>query len=428
MKQFSISTIVAAAVAATILPAHSQLRIKPEDNKMLGVQAKTLADQLKPVVKDASKHTVSVRVGGRQLAYGTVTKHGILTKWSEVKGSLGELSVVNSSGVKAPAKAVGYYEEYDLVVLKAEGIKMDPYAYNDAVNPSLGSFLTMSGTNGSPAGFGALSVKPRSLREADRAFLGIQMDFRGVANKGVRIERIVEKTGAAKAGLKPNDFLLAIDGTKLTGAMETRNILQKLKPQQVIHVKFRRGEEEKETEVTLGSRPKLNQFPQDRLRRMQRMGGPISKIGSGFPNVIQSDMQITDKECGGPVVDLKGKPVGITIARGSRIKTFIIPWNSVDKLLQTDATPVQQPKVAERPAREVKGVLEGIDDIFSGGGDKEFERMLRGFFAEPQAGQRGAQPMDPEAIMRQMRQQMEQMQRRMEEMERMMRERQKQQR
>ena len=75
---------------------------------------------------------------------------------------------------------------------------------------------------------------------------------------------------------------------------------------------------------------------------MQRMGTTPSRVGTDFPSVIQSDMAIDSNDMGAPVVDLDGKLVGITIARGSRIKTFIIPAKTLIKVLAFDPTPVAQ--------------------------------------------------------------------------------------
>ncbi len=38
-------------------------------------------------------------------------------------------------------------------------------------------------------------------------------------------------------------------------------------------------------------------------------------------------------ECGGPVVDLDGKAVGINIARGGRVKSYAVPVNKLRPLL-----------------------------------------------------------------------------------------------
>ena len=46
-------------------------------------------------------------------------------------------------------------------------------------------------------------------------------------------------------------------------------------------------------------------------------------------------MPIHPRDTGAPVTNLDGQFAGITIARGSRIKTYIIPSDTIQKLLST---------------------------------------------------------------------------------------------
>ena len=80
----------------------------------------------------------------------------------------------------------------------------------------------------------------------------------------------------------------------------------------------------------------LPQFPNGRLRVMERMGTELSLVRSGFPSVIQTDMQLDRGRCGGPVVDLDGKVIGVAIARADRTRSFIIPAAHIVDLLTKD--------------------------------------------------------------------------------------------
>jgi S1-C subfamily serine protease len=63
------------------------------------------------------------------------------------------------------------------------------------------------------------------------------------------------------------------------------------------------------------------------------MGGELSGRRSGFPAVLQTDMVIQPKDCGGPVVDLNGNVLGINIARAGRVETWILPSEDIRPLL-----------------------------------------------------------------------------------------------
>jgi serine protease Do len=60
--------------------------------------------------------------------------------------------------------------------------------------------------------------------------------------------------------------------------------------------------------------------------------GELSPRRSGFPAVFVHDAVLTRGSCGGPLVDLSGKIVGINIARAARHATYAIPSNSAQEL------------------------------------------------------------------------------------------------
>ena len=55
------------------------------------------------------------------------------------------------------------------------------------------------------------------------------------------------------------------------------------------------------------------------------LGGDLSGRRSGFPTVIQHDTFLLPEHCGGPIVDLDGRVVGINIARAERIASYALP-------------------------------------------------------------------------------------------------------
>jgi serine protease Do len=64
---------------------------------------------------------------------------------------------------------------------------------------------------------------------------------------------------------------------------------------------------------------------QNRLDRMNLLAGPLSSRRSNFPQVLQHDTYLFPNECGGPLINLAGKVVGINIARGGRVDSYALP-------------------------------------------------------------------------------------------------------
>ena len=169
----------------------------------------------------------------------------------------------------------------------------------------------------------------------DKAYLGVMMDP-VKEQEGIALREIMPGSAAAKAGLRAGDIILAVDQENLTGLMEMKTLLQRLQPGSEIIVTYKRGNARKKTKVALGSlseNPTIRRIPQERMNIMERMGATPSDIRTGFPSVIQSDMPIAPSDAGAPITDLDGKIAGIVIARGSRIKTYIIPTSTIQNLL-----------------------------------------------------------------------------------------------
>jgi serine protease Do len=181
-----------------------------------------------------------------------------------------------------------------------------------------------------------VSVLERGLRDTDSAFLGVvgSMDFSG---PGVRIEQIAPESGAAAAGLKPGQIILNVGERPITGILELKNSLVGRNPGEEVTMRVRDGQSERDVEVRLGNRPELPSYPGDRLLQMERMGGPISRVRDSFTRVIQTDMRPRPNQIGGPVVDLKGRVIGVTLARADRTRSFVMPAAAIEKLLGTEA-------------------------------------------------------------------------------------------
>jgi photosystem II stability/assembly factor-like uncharacterized protein len=83
-------------------------------------------------------------------------------------------------------------------------------------------------------------------------YLGIEPED---AEGGVKIIQVAENSPAAKAGLKKDDVLTALGDKALKGTSELYEALRGKKANDKVRVKYKRGGEEKEVEVTLTNPP-----------------------------------------------------------------------------------------------------------------------------------------------------------------------------
>lgn len=317
---------------------------------MIESQAEAFNQAIAPALTEAAKSTVRVWSGSRRLAYGTVVGDGslILTKWSEVANATDKLRVDDGNEGRS-VKLIGVYEAEDLAVLQIQGLPLKPVSWSTE-SPKLGNFLAAPQPDGRLAAWGVVSVLERNLRDTDLAYLGVTGAL-GYAGQGVKIAEVAEDSGAAAAGLRPGQIILKVAERSISGLLELKNALIGTVPGTTIALTIEEKGKQKKVDVLLGNRPKMEQMFGARLQQMERMGGPISQVRSSFTRVIQTDMRPKPNQIGGPVVDLQGRVVGITMARADRTRSFIMPSAAVIHLLEK---PTIDPAVAEVRSDEIK--------------------------------------------------------------------------
>jgi len=289
-------------------------------------------------VSTATESTVRVQAGTKDVALGTILSADgfILTKGSELRG---ELSCILRDGSAYDAKYVGYHRLSDLALLKidADGLKAVKFA--EAKAGIIGNWVAATSTTSEPVAVGVISAPARKLYgeqsfidNTNKGYLGIILADTS-DGEGVLVREVSKGTPAAKADIKAKDIIVELAGKSVKGRDSMIEQMEKYRPGDTIDVKIKRGEKEMELKITLGSRADLDKGKPpselDRSDLQNAMGGPLSGRRTGFPMVIQHDTILKPSECGGPLVDLDGKILGINIARAGRVETWTIPGDII---------------------------------------------------------------------------------------------------
>ena len=339
-------------------------------------------ESLQPVTGKAARSVVSVEVEGKPAALGTVVsgEGHILTK--NVETLEGNVSRKGQDG-KISLKLIKRFPKRDLALYQGSPDGLEPVKWVGKKKSPVGTLLTAPDPDGAPLGIGLVSVLPRALGEI--GFLGIQA---GEGEDGVAIVRIVNGSPAEDAGLKADDIITHVDGLALKDPFAFGSKIRTYRAGDKVEFTYQRGGEVDKVKVKLASRPQ--EQSSDRFRRMNEMSGPLSERLSGFPLALQHDMPISPAVCGGPLLDLQGRCLGVNVSRAGRVKTLAIPASDIRKLLasvdEMSAKTPGEPPVAGLPSgpapsdkddardQEIDKVLEELRNV----GDRlqELEKRL----------------------------------------------------
>jgi Trypsin-like serine proteases, typically periplasmic, contain C-terminal PDZ domain len=294
------------------------------------LNAKVLAS-FQSIISEPAKSTVQVYCDNYRGALGTVVRADgyVVTKASELKGKL--LVQVHGSSDKLPAQIVATDLDTDLALLKIEAQGLPVVAWSADPVPPVGSWLATPGMFDSPEAIGVVSVAPRKIARAGGA-LGIRL---GDDDKTAQIIDVTPGFAAAKAGIQVGDIVRQLNGKAINGRDHLIESIKAFEPDDKIDLVVERDGKQIAMSATLSNRTVL--MAGERAGFQNGLGGSLSKRRAGFPLALQHDTVLTPNQCGGPIVDLDGKVVGLNIARAGRVESYALPASvaqaAIEKLL-----------------------------------------------------------------------------------------------
>ena len=185
----------------------------------------------------------------------------------------------------------------------------------------------------------------RSARAIPKAgaVIGILMGTAIKDKKGVPVRTVTAKGPSEKAGMKNGDVILSIEGKAVNTTDELKKAVGKHDAGETITVVVQRKDEQKTLKITLGYRELV--FASMKTRN-DKLSGKVSVRRTGFEKVIQHEVTLAPSEMGGPLLDLKGRLLGINIARRNRVEFFALPASIVQKVIKAKAAEIA--KAAEK--------------------------------------------------------------------------------
>jgi serine protease Do len=269
-------------------------------------------------------------VDGATVALGTVvdTNGLTLTKASELKK--GKLTCWLAVEKEVAAEVIATDEEEDVALVQVHAQGLKPVRW-DTDQVSEGQWAITPGIAATPQAVGIISALPRRIRPA-RAYIGVQFEFTGSAPK---IQDLRAGFGAEKAGLKPGDIIVGLNHVTVTNREQVVETLREFREGQTVNLRVRREEKEFDAEVQLmADRSGQWSAEVDPQERQRRLTGQVSQRAEGFEQAIEHDSVLPPWLCGGPLVNLDGKAIGLNIARAGRVTTYALPARLVKQILE----------------------------------------------------------------------------------------------
>jgi serine protease Do len=298
-----------------------------------------------PISAQTRNSIVELNVNEDTVALGTVVDANglVLTKASELKS--GKLTCWLANGKEVAAQLLAFDDDDDvaLVRVKAKGLKPIQWATNKVVE---GQWAITPGLADTPQAVGIVSTLPHRIRP-QRAYIGVVFRDDSTAKPTVRM--LMPGYGAEEAGVKPGDIVLAVDGATVTNREQVIEILKEFRDGQTVQMRFQREEQEFDASIKLTT-PKPGQEAYDAYtnERENRLSGDVSLRSEGFEQAIEHDTVLEPWQCGGPLVDLDGKAIGLNIARASRVATYALPAALAREILARLKTKAEHPPNDDR--------------------------------------------------------------------------------
>ncbi|WP_186767717.1 trypsin-like peptidase domain-containing protein [Blastopirellula retiformator] len=284
-----------------------------------------LASATRALEQQLDDYSVMVSCGAKQIPATLVFwRQGHETSWVVGSSSLierNEVTVLLESGQSIPGTVTNRSQGLDLALIRLsqpallpQG-KLSPLTFSDR---PIGRILVSV----SQCDDGHTSVKSAPIfSSSGRGRLGIV--GKSECDQFI-IEELESGAAADQAGLKVNDQIISLDGTKVSSLDDVLKFLRSTVPGQKINASISRDGITIDVEITLSRTNNAAPGP----HAANWFKGGKSKETS-FQRVLLHDAPVLSSRCGSPVFDLKKNFVGMNIARASRTRTYIIPASEV---------------------------------------------------------------------------------------------------
>ncbi|MCA9248196.1 MAG: trypsin-like peptidase domain-containing protein [Planctomycetales bacterium] len=292
----------------------------------LGKNHASVRAAFSPAIVAANKSIARVFWGDRSedVALATIVAPDgyLLTKASELQG---EVECQLPGGRRLPAQIVARDRGHDLALLKVAAIGLEPIQWSETQALEPGTLVAVAGRGEAPLSLGVVGGVARRVPPT-QGVLGIVVRQ---SEAGPRITQVMPGSRAETSGLIAGDVVTHVGQRRVQLCRELVGFVKQFEPGQSLQLTIER--DGREQVITTGLDESNVAQEKSGLQRdiPSAVRVPLSNRRGGFAQVFPHDAFLRPNDCGGPLVDLEGKAVGINIARADRATSYAIPANLV---------------------------------------------------------------------------------------------------
>ncbi len=301
---------------------------------------------------DSWKSTVRFMYGGEQVALGAIVDSDgwIVTKASQLPRS-GEITCQTYDGQEFVASVVNRIQDNDLALVHIPETKLTAITWDSNSTPERGKWLATTDLKRTPIAVGVISAGVQNI-DPKPTRLGVTLE---TSRGGGAVTMVLPGSGADEAGIKVGDTLYSVNGKTLFSRDSIIDEIGKVganRAGEYLRIGVDRAERRFEVEA------RLMDLTDELLDKTEmEVNGRVSARSTGFNTVFSHDTVLEPQDCGGPLVNLDGKVVGINIARAGRVTSYALPSNTVKPLVDSM---LAQAKLVSTPAKSGQSTLRPI--------------------------------------------------------------------
>lgn len=333
LHRFALACLIAASLG--IATPHSAEGVVVEDrppNMVLDVERDTEGPAFlrlfSPVVAEAHRSVLRLFIDGKQVSFAVVVgEDGLaVTKASEIKGDA-PLYAMREPGKTIAVQRLAADRVADVALIRIADKSLPALSFAAMPETKLGQWVIAPGPEAVPVAAGVLSASPRKVS-------GVRLGLVLVTSEESD-ELIVAQTmkgmGAAKAGLRRGDRIAKVADHPVQKFDDLLQALRGYNAGDTVDILLERSGRMMQVAVELQLKP-LD--PNNRTDSMNTAGNRLSQRRDGFDQVMQHDATIDPGECGGPLLDLEGRCIGLNIARAGRVEAYALPGDEVQRIIE----------------------------------------------------------------------------------------------